>query len=160
MAGAPAVAAGVGADAHGPAVVEVTAGSKDGNGIFLRCGFQGGQPMYRRLKEEPEPMLLFFSDGNGDQSCAGWYISASPSKQVQDQYLEFWKSEPVLPAVEKGECGGGMEVRAQLDGPALAALAALPEATRQAARAAFTATRAPGEKGIGEEAAAAEGAAP
>lgn len=42
-------------------------------------------------------------------------------------FQDFW-NESVLPATKAGDAGGSMRSSAQLDGPALEALAALPEA--------------------------------
>jgi len=94
--------------------------------------------MYRRLKDEA-PMYLYYWDGSGERSCAGWYVAKKPGKQSQDDYHDFWNTESALPANGKGECGGSMQAQKQLDGPALEALAALPEKRRSRAQAAFTA---------------------
>lgn len=122
-----------------PAAVEVF-GSETAAGIFVRYGLKGGKPLYRRLKDEEDPVFLFFKDGNGDRSLAGWYVAHAPSQAGDsDDYLEFWNTPSALPAKGNGDSGAHMEARLQLDGPALEALAALPEKLRGQVRAAFTA---------------------
>ncbi|CAE8640141.1 unnamed protein product [Polarella glacialis] len=116
-----------------PAAVEV-AGSSNGSGIFLRCSNQEGRPMYRRLQDEKDLQFLYFWNGGGDRSCEGWYVAAAPGKHREDEYQEFWNTESNLPAPGKGESGGTMQVRLHLDGPALEALAALPDKLRAHAR--------------------------
>lgn len=132
-----------------PAVVEVSK-SASGDGIYLRCGTHGGHPQYRRLLAETKPVMLYYWDGLSEQSRAGWYIADNFDKQGQDNYKEFWRSAPTLPASGAGECGGTMGVRGQLDGPALAALGKLPEDLRTSVRASFTAAIS-GGKVVNEE---------
>lgn len=124
-----------------PAVLEVT-GSGGAVGTFLRCGLQNGQALYRRLLDEQVPMFLFFWGGGADRSCAGWYVASAPDKP-SDEYQEFWASEFGLPeGTGAGDSGCRLEAKGKLDGPVLAALAALPEATRAAVNSAFSAASA------------------
>jgi len=120
-----------------PAVVEVL--GSEGAGIFLRCGVHEKKPKYRRLKDDETPTYLYFRLGDGDKISTGWCVASRPGKTSDSEYQEFWKTESDLPVTEKGDRGATMQVRAQLDGPALEALAALPEKLRTQVRAAFTA---------------------
>lgn len=120
-----------------PAVVEVT--GSEAAGTFLRCGVHEKKPKYRRLRDDEQPTYLYFRLGDGDITSTGWCVAGKPGGTGVSGHQEFWKTEADLPATEKGDLGATMQVRAQLDGPALEALAALPEKLRTQLQAAFTA---------------------
>eukprot|EP00930_Biecheleria_cincta_P082340 TRINITY_DN72094_c0_g1_i1.p1 TRINITY_DN72094_c0_g1~~TRINITY_DN72094_c0_g1_i1.p1 ORF type:complete len:1106 (-),score=302.48 TRINITY_DN72094_c0_g1_i1:209-3526(-) len=120
-----------------PAVVEVI--GSEGAGIFLRCGVHDKKPTYRRLKDDETPTYLYFRLGADDRTSTGWCVGGKPGKTSDSECQELWKTESYLPATDKGDRGATMQVRAQLDGPALEALAALPDKLRTQVRAAFTA---------------------
>jgi hypothetical protein len=105
--------------------------------MFIRCGTHGGKAMYRRLKEEETAKFLYYWDGDGDASAAGWYAAGDPKNKVNGEYLDFWNTSDDLPVTTKGDCQGHMK-ELGLDSKAFAALLGLPEAIVQTIRSEFT----------------------
>lgn len=118
-----------------PSAVEIT-GSKSGDisadGIYLLSGTRSGRPLYRRVKDDSEPVFLYFWDADGDEDSAGWYVAGLPEKDKEDngEYDEFWKTSKALPVEEVGDCGGHMKASA-LNEPLRNALMDLPTKMRQ-----------------------------
>jgi len=122
----------------GPHAIEVTDSSGGANGLFIRCGSHSGKPMYRRLKDEDEHAYLYSWDGEGDESCAGWYVACDPKNKVNEEYLDFWNTKEDLPASGKGDCSGQMKEHG-LDESVLSTLAQLSEGLRRTIRSQFVA---------------------
>jgi hypothetical protein len=123
-----------------PDVIEISASdASSGNGLFLRVGMHCGRARYRRLADEEKPNFLYYWDGEGDSSCAGWYVAEDPSLEGNSEYEDFWVTTADLPISGAGDCGGRMEV---LESPmaeamAIAALAGLKSELATALRSDF-----------------------
>eukprot|EP00929_Paragymnodinium_shiwhaense_P066286 TRINITY_DN33230_c0_g1_i1.p1 TRINITY_DN33230_c0_g1~~TRINITY_DN33230_c0_g1_i1.p1 ORF type:complete len:1023 (+),score=316.25 TRINITY_DN33230_c0_g1_i1:118-3186(+) len=131
-AGTPGAAA---PEVQGPPLVTVSGEKSAAKGSYLRCGSHTGKPMYRRMADDKEPVFLYFWDGSGDASCAGWYAAGHPNKTDSDEYVDFWQGATELPVTSAGDAGGRMVLpEGPLEGESLETWKTLPAVVRKELR--------------------------
>eukprot|EP00929_Paragymnodinium_shiwhaense_P027413 TRINITY_DN16097_c0_g1_i1.p1 TRINITY_DN16097_c0_g1~~TRINITY_DN16097_c0_g1_i1.p1 ORF type:complete len:864 (-),score=236.05 TRINITY_DN16097_c0_g1_i1:50-2641(-) len=124
--------------------VEVSGSKSAARGVYLRYADYGGCPMYRRVREEKDPLFLYFWSGDGDKSASGWYAAGDPNVPTNTEYAEFWATGEDLLPTGSGDSGGAISVLEASSGPALTALMDVSDMLRKDLLDKYTATAAGG----------------